>query len=546
MDQLGGARTAAAVSSTEETCTLVWTAPGAVSGCSAPVPAVVPAVPWLQHSGQAVDPGEIEQREPINIKFPGTVVAVTLSSTGALKCSGTLGRMVGYRNNVQVVQADNVLIEPSDCGEDDVTYGVQGQLPPDVDIDSLVIEGVDPWTFEVLGNCCGRARLNYTIQYQQDTTFHIGSLTCTPSPVVRANTVNCNATWSPSQIAAGEILFEWVFQGDSIRVFPAANAKPYDPPPPVDSTAQGMSGWSGPAVLGGRVSLRATWQGDVDSVATQIVVSPRTGQLWGDLPFSFDATVRDIVTDSTKTLAQQPSPMANDTTKGLAGLNVDSVTNSGQMAQVIKGWPIEAAVAAVPFGPNQGYGYFSAPGVRTTRGIGIRTWVAGREQPKFDYFRVPGTLLTNRGLLNAMRKNANGNQSKFGPDSAALFLGVRAHESYGQSGAKGHQQQIELAATSLPTCGRIPTILERVVGPDTSWVHFTAGFDVVNEGAKSLWAAADHDRVYGNFSKAPYYEVVSQVTVVDHTTPSKTTDDLQKQADPGTAPDSQWNCSRVY
>ncbi len=73
--------------------------------------------------------------------------------------------MVGFRDGVQVTQADNVLIDPSDCGDDDVTYEVQGQLPPDVAIDSLVVEGVDPWTFDVLGNCCGRALLKYTIQF---------------------------------------------------------------------------------------------------------------------------------------------------------------------------------------------------------------------------------------------------------------------------------------------------------------------------------------------------------------------------------------------
>lgn len=55
-----------------------------------------------------------------------------------------------------------------------------------------------------------------------------------------------------------------------------------------------------------------------------------------------------------------------------------------------------------------------------------------------------------------------------------------------------------------------------------------------------------HDRVYGNFSNAPYYEVVSQVTVVDHNTPYFASNDPQKQGDPGTAPDPRWNCSRVY
>jgi len=131
MGQLGGARTVATASSTDQTCTLAWDAPGAVSGCSAPLSAVEPAVPWLQHIGAARDPGEIEQREPIHIAFADTVRAVTLSSTGGLLWSGTHGRMVGFRDGVQVAQADNVLIDPSDCGADDVTYGVQGQLPPD-------------------------------------------------------------------------------------------------------------------------------------------------------------------------------------------------------------------------------------------------------------------------------------------------------------------------------------------------------------------------------------------------------------------------------
>ncbi len=136
MDQLGGARTVAPASSDEHTCTLKWEAPDSVIGCGSAVPAVVPPVPWLQHSGQARDPGEIEQREPIHITFPDTAVwAITLTSTGALKCTGTYGRLVGFRDGVQVTQADNALIDPSDCGEDDVTIGVQGQLPPDVHID---------------------------------------------------------------------------------------------------------------------------------------------------------------------------------------------------------------------------------------------------------------------------------------------------------------------------------------------------------------------------------------------------------------------------
>lgn len=165
MGQLYAAMAAVMASSGENTCTLRWQSHDSVVGCGSPVPAVVPRVPWLQHSGQARDSGEIEQREPIHIAFSDTAVwAVTLTSTGALKCTGTHGRLVGFRNGVQVTQADNTLIEPRDCGEDDVTYGVQGQLPATVNIDSLVIEGVSPWTFAV-GTDSGRALLKYTIRY---------------------------------------------------------------------------------------------------------------------------------------------------------------------------------------------------------------------------------------------------------------------------------------------------------------------------------------------------------------------------------------------
>lgn len=164
-NQLAAQTTAAATSSTNQTCTLAWSAPGTIADCRAPLPTVVPTVPWLQHSGEARDPGEIEYRDPIHIVFADSVYGITLSSTGALKCTGTYGRLVAFRNGVQVAEADNALIDPTDCGADDVTYGVRGNLPPAIQIDSLVIEGVNPWTFPVFGECCGRALLKYTIQF---------------------------------------------------------------------------------------------------------------------------------------------------------------------------------------------------------------------------------------------------------------------------------------------------------------------------------------------------------------------------------------------
>jgi len=148
-----------------ETCTIAWSAPDTVTGCSAPVPTVNPTVPWLQHSGKAVDPGEIEYRGPISIRFGVPVKGLTLTSTGALSCTGTFGTLTGYRHDSVVATADNVLTDPADCGSDSVTFGVTGQFPPDRVIDSLVIVGVNPWTFPV-GNLTGRALLKYTLTYE--------------------------------------------------------------------------------------------------------------------------------------------------------------------------------------------------------------------------------------------------------------------------------------------------------------------------------------------------------------------------------------------
>lgn len=71
LQQIGERGASAAASVTTVMCTIDAWNPGAVMGCSEPVPTVVPEVPWLQHVGQARDPGEIEQRAPISISFAG-------------------------------------------------------------------------------------------------------------------------------------------------------------------------------------------------------------------------------------------------------------------------------------------------------------------------------------------------------------------------------------------------------------------------------------------------------------------------------------------
>ena len=143
-------------------CALVWDDPNDVVGCVMSTPQVTPDDPWLLHSGGIY---ETAQTDPIHIKFDGPIHGVSIVSTGALKCTGSIGRLVGYFNGDPVDSAVNQLADPDDCGEDDVTFGVVGGLMATTAIDSLIIEGVGPWTFDVSGVPGGRALLRYTVNF---------------------------------------------------------------------------------------------------------------------------------------------------------------------------------------------------------------------------------------------------------------------------------------------------------------------------------------------------------------------------------------------
>lgn len=377
-----------------------------------------------------------------------------------------------------------------------------------------------------------------------DTTFHLVSLTCTPSSIVRADTITCSPSWSPDSIPASEILFEWTFTGDPLRVWPDILGSSFAAPAPISKDGLGSHQWKGPVVLAGDISLSATWQGDRDSASIWMgPVSPRSGPQWGDLQISFDPAVREMPTDSTTTLYSQPETESGIGI-GVLGANIDLTSNSSARSLAIRGEPIYEEVGS---GPNSGLWYVAGPGsVRSERTLWVRSWLTGGEYPKFSYHRRPGETLTNRALLEAMRANSNGQKAKH-PDSAAYYLGLVAHEGYGnQNGGTGHQQQMEIAAKSLDTCGRVPQILERVVASSLAIAQERSEI-VLIEGRASLYAAAGHDRVYGNFTTAPYYQVVSVQTVVDHTYEHMTeTRGDEKASESSSPPHPSYRCSRDF
>ena len=369
-------------------------------------------------------------------------------------------------------------------------------------------------------------------------TFQV-SVACTPA-VVRGQDAACSASWTPASINAGEIEFAWRFDPDSVRVFPDPTAPALDPPPSVDTIAVGLSRWSGPMVIGGRVTVRASYNGATPLDSARVSISARSGPVFGDLPVSFSSVIGDVPTDSSLSLSTQPHPDPGGG-PGMVGQNFDTHTGNGALEHAIHGTP---ALMAVSSGPNAGYWYVRAPNVRSTRGVRMRTWLTGREAPKFRYPTVP-TLLTNRGLLAIRRTHLNPHAPRLHADSTIFPEGVEAHESYGLNGAKGHQGQIELAAKSLPTCGRVPTILERVVAADSGQVDAAVGL-VLDEGRKSLYAAAWHDHVHGNYANGPFYEVVATVTNAAGLSWKVALGDAPQPPHPALAPIPLYKCTRVY
>lgn len=222
--------------------------------CGEPLPVVTPTTHWLRHSGGIF---EAEQRVPISITFNKPVHSITLSGIGALRCSGSLGRIIGHRNGVEVVNVSNVLTNPEDCGEDDISFAVAGAVPANIAVDHILIEGPEPWTFPV-GTETGRARLDYSITYDPSTGLHCDR-------VERGATATCRILGGVESVSA------WHFAGA--------------PLPPLGDSARVSHispalEWSGTAVLPGVVSVIYTADGTIDTLSTSFEVDARTGPTW--------------------------------------------------------------------------------------------------------------------------------------------------------------------------------------------------------------------------------------------------------------------------
>lgn len=333
------------------------------------------------------------------------------------------------------------------------------------------------------------------------------SVSCSAS-VVRGEIVSCAASWSMDTIPASEIHFAWRFHGDSVRVFPEQGAVPYPPPPPIDSVGFGVASWEGPAVLGGEVSVTATWQGSTDSDTTTFSVDARTGPEWQN---------PRVIYDSTRIFNAPVLAGLTVEVYGTAlrfGANVDSILGMMEdrgYATTIRGAPVLEDVLK---GPNSRLSYVQEIGdVRSTRAREIFSWLNGTEsERRFRYGQFPW-LLSNLAALKVMTTSVNGMfpTPKF-QNPTEFQDGVLAHEGLGRRGAPGHQTQIELGATF--SCGRAPYILERVVGYTRDAAVERVDI-VLDEATKSIAHGSSHVIVHSNYSNAPYYEIVESTTDID-------------------------------
>lgn len=113
------------------------------AGGDCPVHATVE--PFLHHSSL----NEPIYTGPITVTFDGPVTQVQISGQGAVWCLGDIGTLVGYdADGAEVERAPLSLIDPSDCAEDDVSFGGAATLTTTTPLRKVVILPPDPFQFQ--------------------------------------------------------------------------------------------------------------------------------------------------------------------------------------------------------------------------------------------------------------------------------------------------------------------------------------------------------------------------------------------------------------
>lgn len=157
-----------------------YTGPGTGCGVTA---TVSPSSPFMRQS--SLPP---VQTGPITIVFSGPVTNVRVSGSGAISCNHFVGALVGYDSaGTEIARQNLTLIDPSDCGEDGVTFGAAAILPAGKTFRKVVIEPMSPFQFPVY-DLTGNSTANYSLFFDQAADSTKIAFTSSPRGNLRPST----------------------------------------------------------------------------------------------------------------------------------------------------------------------------------------------------------------------------------------------------------------------------------------------------------------------------------------------------------------------
>lgn len=251
----------------------------------------------------------------------------------------------------------------------------------------------------------------------------------------------------------------WSFVPDDVEIAPGISV----PTLPIVPFDEQSSIWRGPVVTSGWVVLEAYMEGAIE---------PR-----------YDS-VRIEVTDR----SWDPAIDAQEVGYSLGSVGEGPLGENMQRAGGTESLDPYSSIGETQFveiqgGPNKGYMWVPDHGVQLYRDWGVH-----------DDLKASSTNLVTVGATS-MNRYGWADQQNLGPETT--LEGLRAHESYGQGGALGHQRALELSAVG-GSCGNLAGLLERAVAPDPG-VASVLFSDVLRLARETLAFLSDHHRVHGNF-----------------------------------------------
>lgn len=280
-----------------------------------------------------------------------------------------------------------------------------------------------------------------------------------PSNILRGAEGTCTATVTP--VSARVIL--WEFLPDPVIIHPKMG--PVDMADPVPRAGD-LRYWTGVLVMSGTVRVTATYNGQDKSASTVIQVNPR----------SWATEIRwagrlDDITD-------WPLYLDRDLLYG-AHVNV----STGSVLAEFDGMNAAANREIVSDEPNKGYEFIKAHPIAIHNGYRLNSFL-------MDYNTVRDILVEEslRNRWEALQSMGWGNPME-------IIEGVRAHETYGRPGTRGHQGESE-KAVSGERCGNVARRLERIAGKPTAVVRELSAAERV--ALEFLDILTGHHQVHSN------------------------------------------------